>query len=107
MFPIPLDQPEFAVAAYGALAGALAGALVTGSISYLLQRHAFNEMKKQQEEDRKRSQQALGRTMLFKMLKNPREFTFSESSLYQYGSAAARGYRRRTMAVCSGIRQPP
>lgn len=48
---------------------AIAGAVVGGFIAYIVQMKALREARKQREEDNRRVQQALGNSLLFKMLR--------------------------------------
>lgn len=54
---------------WAAIAGAVVGALVTGIISYIVQLNAQSVAKKQREQDTKEKSQALGHSLLLKMIR--------------------------------------
>jgi len=53
---------------WAALAGAVVGSLMSGVISYLLQRSSFEQQKQEREEREKMEKRAMGHSLFFKAL---------------------------------------
>jgi hypothetical protein len=60
-----LSSAEF----LSAIAGAVVGAVAGGLIAYIIQAQALREARRQRNEDHKRTQQGLGHSLLFKMVR--------------------------------------
>ena len=64
-----IELPGLMVAAIGASMGALTGAIVSSFFSYYIQNRAFKKDEKIRAAEYTRSQQAMGRTLIIKLLK--------------------------------------
>ena len=87
---------------------AILGAVVGGSIAYMIQVRALREGRRQRDEDHNRLQQALGNSLLFKMIRVHSNFYGVQQHIEDsFAEAARRGHKGEPWQFVRPLANPP